>query len=263
MTQPVSEVARPPALEALALSKRIGDDVLALDAVSLQVPPGEIYCLVGASGAGKTLLLHMFVGLAMPSAGRAFVFGADAGVDCMSARRQLAYIPKGAPMYSSLTARQNVEFFARAGGSKRRLDRNECCHAMRRMGIAERHFEARAGSLPSSVLLSLWLAIALLRDAPILLIDEPTAAADPYAAAALQEMLGDLRAGGKTLLVATSDVLLAGAVADRVAILKEGRKRIELTRPELVGRSLFELYLEYMGRPLAPGKPSLGDAHGS
>jgi ABC-2 type transport system ATP-binding protein len=240
----------PPSLEAVGVTKRHWDDFLALDAVSLSVLPGQIYCLLGAAGAGKTLLLHTFLGLVTPTAGRALVGGLEVTRHRDETRRQLTYVAQGASMYGSLTARQNVEFFTRVDGAVVTGERADYYNAMRRVGIAERYFERRARELGPAVLLSLWVAIGLLKNTPVLLFDEPTVGLDLDASAGMQETFRELRDAGRTLLVATSDVLLAGAIADRVGVLKEGRKRIELSRPELVGRSLPELYLEYMGRPL-------------
>lgn len=243
-----------PVLRAVEITKRHADDFLALDAVSLSVSPGEIYCLLGAPGAGKTLLLHSFLGFVAPTAGTALVCGTDVARDPMGARRQLTYVAEGAVLHGALTARQNVEFFTRVDGGRVAYRRSDYYNAMRKVGIAERYFERRARDLGSAVPLSLWLAIALLKNTPVLLLDEPTVGLDLYASAGVQETLMELRASGKALLVATSDILLAGAIADRVGMLKEGRKRIELPRAELVGRSLPELYLEYMGRPLTSGR---------
>lgn len=239
------------AVETIDLTKRHWDDVLVLDAVTLSVAPGEIYCLLGAAGAGKTLLLHTILGLVAPSAGRALVCGGDVATDPVGARGHVTYVVQGASMYGSLTARQNVEFFTRVDGTPRTYARSDYYNAMRRAGVAERHFDRRAKHLTPAVLLSLWLAVGLLKNSPVLLLDEPTVGIDLFASAGVQETLMELRQRGKALLVATSDVLLAGAIADRVGIIKEGRKRVELPRSELVGRQLPELYLEYMGRPLA------------
>ncbi len=248
---------RPPGLlTAIEVTKR-HHDFLALDAVSFSVAPGEIYCLLGAAGAGKTLLLHTFLGFVKPTAGRVFVGGLDVARQPVLTRRQLTYIAHGASMYGALTARQNVEFFTRVDGTRVTFARADYYNAMRKVGIAERCFERRARDLDPAVLVSLWLAIGLLKNTPVLLFDEPTGGLDLYASAGIQETLMELRARGKALLVATSDVLLAGSIADRIGILKEGRKRIELPRSELVGRSLPELYLEYMGRPLINGNPPL------
>ena len=240
-----------PLLEAVEVTKRYPDDFLALDAVSLTVPAGQIYCLLGAAGAGKTLLLHAFLGLVPLTSGRALVCGTEAARHPIRSRRRITYIPRGAAVYGSLTARENVEFFTRVDGDGVGLRRIDFYNAMRKAAIPERYFERPARELGPAVMLSLWLAIGLLKNTPVLLFDEPTVRLDLYASADLQELLNDIRQHGKAILIATSDLLFAGGIADRVGILKEGRKRVELSRRELAGRALPELYLEYLGRPLA------------
>lgn len=238
------------ALKAVEVSTRAAGNILALDAVSLSVHPGEIYCILGASGAGKSLLLHTFLGLMPPTKGHAYVLGNEVTGGGGGTRRQITYIPKGSPLYGTLSASRNVDFFTKVDGRPVRTTLPDRLNAMRRMGVPERYFDAPARSLGPAVCLALWLAVGFLRDTPILLIDEPTAGLDLYASADLQDCLQEFSTRGTTVLVATSDVLLAGAIADRVGILKEGRKQIELSRRELVGRSLPQLYLEYMGRAL-------------
>jgi ABC-2 type transport system ATP-binding protein len=241
----------PALLQAVDLTKRQKGDTLALDALTLTVHAGEIYCLLGAAGAGKTLVLHTFLGLVAPSAGRVLVAGTDPSRDPVAARRQITYIARGASLYGSLTARQNIEFFTRVDGHEPKRRKHEYYNAMRRIGIPERSFERPARELGHSVALSLWLAIGLLRNTSILLIDEPTVGLDLYASAELQDTLIEFRQHGKALLVATADVLFAGRIADRVGIMREGRKTVDLSREALVNRSLSELYLEYMGREIS------------
>ena len=235
------------ALQAIEITKRHWDGYLSLDAVSLAVAPGEIYCLVGAAGAGKTLILHILLGLIKPTAGRAEICGFDVARAPSEARRRLTYVAAGASLYGTLTARQNVEFFTRLETSSARLTQVDYDNAMRTVGIAERYFDRRARELGPSVSLSLWLAIGLLKNTPVLLFDEPTVGLDLYASAGLQETLAEFRERGKALLIVTSDILLASGIADRVGIIKEGRKRVELSKSEFVGRALPELYLEVHG----------------
>jgi ABC-2 type transport system ATP-binding protein len=254
----------PTLLEGIEITKRHPDDVLALDAVSLSVQAGQIYCLLGAAGAGKTLLLHTFLGLVPLTTGRVLLNGIDVARDPLRGRSQVTYIPRGASLYRSLTARENVEFFTRVDGHRGRLSRADYYNAMRKASIPERYFERPARELGPAVSISVWLAIGLLKNTSVLLIDEPTVCLDLHATADLREFLDEFRARGRAMLIATSDLLFAGAIADRVGILQEGRKRVELSRGELAGRSLPELYLEYLGRPFPVKRPAAGiDASGS
>jgi ABC-2 type transport system ATP-binding protein len=243
-------------LEAVDVTVRQPDDFLVLDVVNLTVHAGETYCLLGTGGAGKTAVLHTFLGLLRPTAGRVTVAGIDVAQEPMRVRQHITYIAKGASLYPSLTARQNVEFFVRLDADGDRLTKRDYYQAMRRVGIPERSFERPARALGHAVSLLLWLAIGLLKKTPVLLIDEPTVGLDVYASVDLQEVLIEFREQGQALLVATGDVLLAGHIASRIGIMKEGRKTVELTQRELVERPLQTLYLEYMGRPGALTPPA-------
>jgi ABC-2 type transport system ATP-binding protein len=240
------------ALQAIDVSKRSGGpQFMPLDTISMCVRRGEIYSVLGAPGSGKSLLLHIFIGLVKPSAGRVLVEGRDVTNDQAHARRRITYVPKGSPLYGSLSAVSNVRFFTQVDGRARPYRTSDYRNAMRRMGVPERYFDRPARISGGAVSLAIWLAIGWLRDAPILIVDEPTAGLDLYASSDLGECLREFSTRGTAVIVATSDVLLAGAISDRVAILKEGRKQVELSRRELVDRSLPQLYLEYMGRSLA------------
>jgi ABC-2 type transport system ATP-binding protein len=98
----------------------------------------------------------------------------------------------------------------------------------------------------------LGIAICMIKDAPALLLDEPTAGLDPKAAAEFLETLRDLRQRGKAILMSTHDIFRAKEMADRVGIMKEGRKVMERTREELEYENLERLYLDYMRGGLGP-----------
>jgi ABC-2 type transport system ATP-binding protein len=250
-----SLIGSEPALEAKELTCRGTDGHLVLDVFTHAVQPGEIHCLLGPSGAGKTALLHAFLGLLAPTSGVARVAGRDVTADPVGARRQITYVARDARMYGTLTARQNVEFFVRVDGGQTPWRRNDYYNAMRRLGVPENALERPARSMSAGLLLRLWLTIGLLKHTSILLIDEPTIGLDVHASADLQEVFFEFRTRGTAIVIATSDVLLAGRIADRIVIMREGRKFLDVSQQELVGRSLHDLYLEYMGSPLPRRTP--------
>jgi ABC-2 type transport system ATP-binding protein len=239
-----------PLLECLHVTSRQADDFLILDVVSLDVRAGEIVCLLGAAGAGKTAVLHTFLGLLRPTSGLARVQGLMPATDPIGARRCITYIPRGASMYGVLSARRNLEFFVRVDGGGRDLTRHDYYEAMRRAGLPERSFERPVREIGRTSQLLLWIAVGLLKNSPILLIDEPTAGLDLHASLRLQDMLLELRARGKAILIGTSDVLFAGRIATRIVVMKEGRRAGELTQAQLVASQLQDLYLEYTGQPI-------------
>ncbi len=231
-------------LQAIDLSKRYEDGVLALDALNLRVQPGEIYCLLGANGAGKTTTINLFLDFIKPTSGRTLVNGIDVSRDPLEAKRYLGYVSENVMLYGSFTARQNLDFFARLGG--RAASRDDLYRVMREVGLPEKAFEQRVREFSKGMRQKLGIAIAMIKDAPALLLDEPTSGLDPKAGAEFLETLVELRSRGKAILMSTHDIFRAKQLADRVGIMKEGRKVMERTREELAFEDLERMYLDYM-----------------
>jgi ABC-type dipeptide/oligopeptide/nickel transport system ATPase component len=117
---------------------------------------------------------------------------------------------------------------------------------MREVGLPEKAFEQRVKTFSKGMRQKLGMAICMVKDAPALLLDEPTAGLDPKAAAEFLETLNERRQGGKAILMSTHDIFRAKEIADRVGIMKEGRKVMERTREDLEHEDLEQLYLDYM-----------------
>lgn len=231
-------------IEAIDLSKRYPSGKLALDALNLRVEPGEIYCLLGPKGAGKTTVINLFLGLTEPTAGRALIGGADVLHDPLEARRQVAFLAEGTSFYERLTLRQNLEFFARLGGRSRAV-RDDCEMILREVGLPEASFDQKLTELGSGAIRKLGLAVALARNAPVLLLDEPLSGVDPKAAAEIVEILEGQRDQGKALLVTFQELFWVRHLADRAGFLQEGRQVLARTREELRYEDLQRLYLDY------------------
>ena len=245
-------------IEAIDLSKRYGDGTLALDTLNLEVLAGEICCLLGANGAGKTTTLNLFMNFTPPSAGRALINGIDANQEPQEAKRHVAYLMESASFYGNLTALQNLEFFARLGGRKE-TGREDLEMAMRQVGLPERCFRQKVRRFSRGMRQKLGIAMAMIKNAPALLLDEPTAGLDPQAALELVHTLKMLRDNGRAVLLSTNDLFYAKQLADKVAILKEGRNVLSATREELRVESLEALYLDYMrGVSLGEGRGEPG-----
>lgn len=246
-------------IEAKQLSKRYPDGVLALDALNLRVMSGEIYCLLGANGAGKTTTINLFLSFIRPTSGQALIHGIDVEKKPLEAKKHVAYLPEHVMLYGSLTARQNLAFFAKIGG-RRDLNNERYDLIMRQVGLPEKSFTQRVREFSKGMRQKLGIAIAMVKDAPALLLDEPTAGLDPKAASEFIETLLTLRRQGKAILMSTHDIFRAKDVADRIAILKEGRKVMERTRDELRHEELERLYLDYMRGSLHDQEEQLGSA---
>ena len=232
-------------IQAIDLSKRYPSGKLALDALNLKVGPGEIYCLLGAAGAGKTTTVDLFLGFVEPTAGKALIDAIEVAREPLAAKRRVALLGEGTSFYDRLTARQNLDLFARLGGlcSRTQADYDM---AMREVGLPESAFGRRLREWSPAMRQKLAVAAALIKDVPALLVDEPLSGLDPKAAAELAELLLALRDHGKALLITTHDLFWARQLADRIGILQEGRQALTRSRAELKYENLERLYLDYM-----------------
>ncbi|HEX3525450.1 MAG TPA: ABC transporter ATP-binding protein [Thermoanaerobaculia bacterium] len=231
-------------IEAIDLSKRYPNGKLALDALNLRVEPGEIYCLLGPKGAGKTTVINLFLGLTEPTAGRALINGADVATDPLQARRLLAFLAEGTIFYDRLSVRKNLEFFTRVGGGPR-MTRDDYEMILREVGLPEESFDQKVMDFGPGAIRKLGLAVVLAKDAPALLLDEPFSGVDPKAAAELVEIIERLRDRGKALLVTLQELIWVRQLADRAGFLQEGRQVLARTREELRYEDLERLYLDY------------------
>ncbi|HYL45403.1 MAG TPA: ABC transporter ATP-binding protein [Candidatus Limnocylindrales bacterium] len=218
---------------------------LALSGVSFEVAPGEAVALVGPNGAGKSTLLRILATLIIPTRGCARMGGFDVERDAASARRQLGYHTGGDEgFYGRLTARENLAFFAAmnnltGAGARDRIER-----VARMMGISD-ELPRQVRTLSTGMTHRLGLARALLHGPGILLLDEPTRSLDPIAASDFRRLLKEdlVRRHGTTLLFASHSLAEVGQIADRVAVLDQG-KVVALDSPQGLLRSTGTATLE-------------------
>jgi len=232
-------------IQAIDLTKRYEDNLLALDHLNLNIQPSQIYCLLGANGAGKTTTINLFFDFIEPTSGTAMINGIDCTKKPIEAKKYAAYVSENVMLYGNFTARQNLDFFTKLAGRKN-LAKEDYYMVMRQVGLPERSFEQRVKTFSKGMRQKLGIAIAILKQAPALLLDEPTAGLDPKAAADFIELLFKLRNEGKAILMSTHDVFRAKEAADKVGIMKEGVLIMERTREELLHEDLEKLYLKYM-----------------
>jgi len=234
-----------PILKAEDLSKRYEDGVLALDHINLEVRGGEVYCLLGANGAGKTTTINLFLNFIPPTTGTCYIRGIDVTRDPLEAKKYVAFVSENVMLYGNFTARQNLDFFAKLGG-KPDLTKEDYYRVMRRVSLQEKAFEQRLKTFSKGMRQKLGISIAIIKDAPAILLDEPTAGLDPKAAEEFQEILAELKNEGKAILMSTHDIFRAKEIGDRVGIMKEGRLVMERTRKDLQYEDLVKIYIDYM-----------------
>lgn len=196
-----------------------------LGPVSFDLQAGEIFCLVGANGAGKTTLLMALAGLIAPASGSVEVLGRPATGRPPELLRALGFVADDPnDLLIELTAEELWELHAlahaRLGGALAAL-RVSGLSLARRLGFTPP--PSPAATYSYGMRKKTQIVAALLHDPEVLVLDEPRNALDPIAAHSLERLLADLRSEGKTLVVSTHDLRFAESVADRIAVLREGR----------------------------------------
>lgn len=237
-----------PLLQARGLTKRYGE-VLALDRLDLSVAAGETVCLLGANGAGKTTTLNLFLGFTAPTAGEALVAGHSVAASPAAARARLGYVAEVVSLYPALTGAENLTFFGALAGKE--SDPAARDTILKRLRFPEGAIDRRSAGYSKGMRQKLGLAIALVKGAQAILLDEPLSGLDPSAANDLVRVLRDTSEGGAALLISTHDLFRAKDLASRIGIMRHGRL-VETVEPERVtGRELEDLYLTHMAERAA------------
>ena len=217
-------LAGTPALEVAGLKKtyraRGGAAIVAVDDLTFAVRPGEIVGLLGPNGAGKTTAMQLALALLEPDAGEARLFGGDP--ELLDARRRVGYAPDAPLFPRKLTGLQILVLHAELLGFARRDARQRAARFAERVGLAE-PAQRSAGTYSRGQAQRLGLALALLGDPDLVLLDEPTAGLDPAGVAAMRELLVSLRARGAAVLLNSHLLSEVERVCDRVLFLKQGR----------------------------------------
>jgi len=213
------------------LSKRF-DKLQAVDDISFEVREGEIYGLLGPNGAGKTTTLSMIAGLLVPDDGRVLFEGMDIALDPLGVRQRLGVVPQEVALYEELTARENLRFWGGLYGlSGKALD----AAADRVLGQVD--LTARAGDkvqkYSGGMKRRLNLALGIIHEPRIVMMDEPTVGIDPQARARILDVVRDIARSGKTVLYTTHYLEEAEEHCDRVGIMDHGKLLAEGTVDEL------------------------------
>ncbi|RSV15037.1 ABC transporter ATP-binding protein [Sphingomonas sp. ABOLG] len=192
-----------------------------LDRLSLRVPAGSITALLGGNGAGKSTTLATLLGFVRAQSGTVLVAGIDPGTNPDAARRRMAYLPENVALYEHLSAVENVDYLLAL--SDERKERGAITEALAAAGLQQRAWDQRLGGFSKGMRQKVAIAVALLRDVPVLLLDEPTSGLDPRATADFNALVQAVRDRGTAVLMVTHDLLSAADVADRIGFLEAGR----------------------------------------
>jgi len=237
-----------PVIVARNLTCRFGD-FTAVDRVDFTIERGEIFGFVGSNGSGKTTTMKMLTGLLPPSEGEALLFGKPLDARDIAARNRVGYMSQSFSLYSELTVRQNLNLHARlfhipAKKAKSRLD-----ELTRQFGLTD-YLDKRASDLPLGIRQRLSLAVAIVHEPEMLILDEPTSGVDPLARDRFWELLIDLsRNHGVTIFVSTHFMNEAER-CDRISLMDSGKVLATDAPSDLVRKrgaaSLEDAFIGYL-----------------
>lgn len=230
-------------ISAKKLTKQYGDKI-ALNNLTLDIAPGEIFCLLGQNGAGKTTTINCFLGFVQPTSGQAFINGLDVAQHPIESKKHLAYLPEVVMLYPNLTGMENLDYFSRLAGF--RHEKDELRKHLETAGLGEKDGSRRVSEYSKGMRQKVGIAIALAKKAKALFLDEPTSGLDPKASNDFSNLLLELRNDGVAMLMATHDIFRAKDVANRIGIMKDGRlvNVLDNNRNILQAKEIEELYLQ-------------------
>jgi ABC-2 type transport system ATP-binding protein len=224
-----------PVIMLRELRKSYGQ-VVALDGLSLAVPPGSITGLLGPNGSGKTTTVGILSTAVRPDRGQALVCGLDVTAAPAAIRRLIGFAGQFAAVDTNLTGRENLRLIGRLSRLPRPVARDRAEELLERFGLAEaggRLVRGYSGGMRRRI----DVAAALMHRPPVLFLDEPTTGLDPESRAQLWRLVAELAADGTTVLLTTQYLEEADALADRVVIIDHGRVVGEGTPDELRKRT--------------------------
>jgi len=251
MSQPVAAV-RAPRPDAAGAVIRVGEvrkaygAVQAVDGVSFEVAPGEIFGLLGPNGAGKTTTMEMIEGLHQPDAGTIEVLGLDVRRNASQIKHRIGVQLQTAALYPQLTVEELLRLFGSFYGRQRPVDQ-----VLEDLELGEKR-TAQTKTLSGGQRQRLSVALALVNDPEVVFLDEPTTGLDPAARQGLWQVVRRMQGEGRTILMTTHYMEEAEALCDRLAIMDHGRILEIGTVDDLIGRRFQERGVRFLRRDAPP-----------
>ncbi|MBN1140167.1 MAG: ABC transporter ATP-binding protein [Anaerolineae bacterium] len=209
------------AIETRDLTRRF-DKTVAVDRLNLAVPAGALFGLIGPNGAGKTTTLRMLAGLLDPSEGQIVLNGQVANHDWRDLQRQIGYMPDFFGVYEDMLVWEYLDFFGRCYGLSSQRRRQVTDELLELVDLAPKR-DDQVETLSRGMRQRLCLAHALVHDPTVLLLDEPASGLDPRARVEMRELLRELGAMGKTIVVSSHILAELAELCDSVGIIETGR----------------------------------------
>jgi ABC-2 type transport system ATP-binding protein len=202
------------------LTKRFGD-FIAVNEISFDVFPGEIFGFLGANGAGKTTAMRMLCGLSHPTSGKANVAGFDVYKQTEKIKKNIGYMSQKFSLYEDLTVFENIRFFAGIYGLSNKQIKDKTDELIAQLGL-QNETKKLVGELPLGWKQKLAFSIAIVHQPKIVFLDEPTGGVDPVTRRQFWDMIYNAAAGGMTIFV-TTHYMDEAEYCNRLSIMVDGR----------------------------------------
>ena len=230
-------------LHAKDLTKHY-DGVVALDKLNLSVEAGDIFCLLGANGAGKSTTINLFLNFIKPTSGQIVIDQMDVLKEALKTKEVIAYIPENLNLYGELTGLENLEYFVGLAGKQ--YSKDQLVDFLAEAGLEHTAHQQRVMKYSKGMRQKVGIAIALAKKAKALLLDEPTSGLDPKASNEFSELLVKLSEQGVATLMATHDLFRAKETGTDIGIMRSGVLVERLSADDINHSDLEKLYLKHM-----------------
>lgn len=251
-----------PAIAARGLTKRFGEFTAVKD-VNFDIRRGEIFGFLGSNGCGKTTTMKMLTGLLPISKGQADLFGKPVDASDLKARKRVGFMSQAFSLYGELTVRQNLDLHARLFELPKDHARERIATLVARFGLGP-HLDLASGALPLGLRQRLSLAVAVLHEPEVLILDEPTSGVDPVARDGFWELLVELSRGDGVTIFISTHFMNEAMRCDRISLMHAGQVLVVGSPQEIAATSpsgtIEESFIHHIEAAIAAGREGREDA---
>ena len=225
------------------ITKKYGD-FLAIKNLSLNVKEGEILCLLGANGAGKSTIINILLNFTQPSSGTSEINNLDVIKNSIKTKEFLTYIPENLMLYPTLSALENLDYFTKLSGKK--FDSQELEIYLLEAGLDLTVLNNRVSTFSKGMRQKVGIALAIAKKSKVLLLDEPTSGLDPKSSNDFIKLLKKMKSDGVAILMATHDLFRAKEVSSHIGIMRSGILENHSRTSKLSLKQLEAIYIDIM-----------------